>query len=66
MDEQALTEAVQSRDVRAALDVLAEGLVILDKSERIVLANKAFEQKFGRLADSLVGNKLSALEWQSS
>ena len=57
--------AVVPDRVRAALDVLAEGLVILDKSERIVLANKAFEQKFGRLSDSLIGNKLSALEWQS-
>lgn len=56
--------AVVPDRVRAALDVLAEGLVILDKSGRIVLANTSFERKFGRSAETLVGTELSALGWQ--
>ncbi len=50
--------------VRAALDVLAEGLVILDQSGRIVLANLAFERKLGTQRDLLVGSSLGALDWQ--
>jgi diguanylate cyclase (GGDEF)-like protein/PAS domain S-box-containing protein len=55
--------AVVPDRVRAALNVLAEGLVILDRAERIVLVNAAFERKLGQSAESLVGRKLSALEW---
>jgi len=57
--------AVVPDRVRAALDVLAEGLVILDKSGRIVLANIAFQQKFGQTTKTLVGTELSALQWQA-
>ena len=56
--------AVVPDRVRAALDVLAEGLVILDRTGNIVLANTAFEKKFGQVADKLVGNDLAALGWQ--
>lgn len=50
--------------VRAALDALAEGLVILDQSGRIVLANRAFERKLGTQRDLLVGSSLAALDWK--
>ena len=57
--------AVVPDRVRAALDVLAEGLVILDKSGRVVLANKEFERKFGQVTEGLMGTELSALDWRS-
>jgi diguanylate cyclase (GGDEF)-like protein len=56
--------AVVPDRVRAALDVLAEGLVVLDRAERIVLANAAFQRKLGQLADALIGRRLSTLTWQ--
>ena len=49
--------------VKAALDALAEGVVVLDGKERIVMANAAFAEKVGRSADSLMGQKASLLEW---
>jgi len=49
--------------VKAALDALAEGVVVLDGKERIVMANAAFAEKVGRSADSLMGQKASSLEW---
>ena len=52
--------------VRAALDVLAEGLVLLDRRGRIVLANDAFQAKLGQSAAALVGNDLSSLNWQQA
>ena len=57
--------AVVPDRVRAALDVLAEGLVILDKGGRVVLANKEFERKFGQVSEGLLGTELSALDWRS-
>ncbi|MGB5669175.1 MAG: EAL domain-containing protein, partial [Sedimenticolaceae bacterium] len=57
--------AVVPDRVRAALDVLAEGLVIIDKSGRVVLANKEFERKFGQVSEGLLGTELSALDWQA-
>jgi diguanylate cyclase (GGDEF)-like protein/PAS domain S-box-containing protein len=59
------TSVVPDR-VRAALDVLAEGLVLLDRRGRIVLVNAAFQKKLGQSAKSLVGNELSALRWEHS
>ena len=57
--------AVVPDRVRAALNILAEGLVILDTSGRIVFVNTAFEQKLGQPAQTLIGKKLSALDWQA-
>ena len=50
--------------VRTALDTLAEGLVILDRSGRIVLVNAAFERQIDESREALVGNLLSALRWE--
>jgi diguanylate cyclase (GGDEF)-like protein/PAS domain S-box-containing protein len=52
--------------VRAALDVLAEGLVLLDRRGRIVLANDAFQAKLGQPASALIGNELASLNWQQA
>ena len=55
--------AVVPQRVRGALDALAEGLVILDEQERILLANTAFARKLARTPESLVGVPLSSLAW---
>jgi diguanylate cyclase (GGDEF)-like protein/PAS domain S-box-containing protein/putative nucleotidyltransferase with HDIG domain len=49
--------------VRNALDTIAEGLVVVDSRERIVLANKAFAAAVGRPASDLVGAALSSFAW---
>lgn len=49
--------------VKAALDSLVEGIVIMDKKEQIVLANAAFEEKVERSVPSILGRKVSELDW---
>jgi PAS domain-containing protein len=48
------SNAVPKR-VRAALDTLAEGLLVLDRKEQIVLANQAFAAILGKSPDKLLG-----------
>lgn len=50
--------------VRQALDTLAEGLLLLDRDERIVLANRAFTETAGVEEKVLLGRKASALPWK--
>ena len=52
--------------VRAALDALAEGVVILDEGEQIVLANTSFSQRLEVPAKVLMGRKFSELNWRST
>ncbi len=47
--------------VKAAMDALAEGVLILDERERVVLANHAFGKKSGRPVDSFLGMEASRL-----
>ena len=56
------SKAVPPR-VRRALDTLAEGLLVLDKNERIVHANKAFLEKCRHDSDDLIGRSISQLPW---
>jgi len=56
------SQAVPAR-VRTALDTLAEGLLVIDRNERIVLANQAFSQLMGIETNKLVGRKASTLNW---
>ncbi len=49
--------------VRAALDTLAEGLLVLDRDERIVLANQAFAKHVGQPAHQLQGTHVAKLPW---
>jgi diguanylate cyclase (GGDEF)-like protein len=51
------------RRVRTTLNTLAEGVVILDKEERIALANEAFAQLVDRPAADLQGRRLAELDW---
>ena len=52
--------------VRATLDTLVEGVLVLDKEQRIVLANQAFARHAGRSADELQGTKASKLGWNAA
>jgi PAS domain S-box-containing protein len=54
--------AVPAR-VRAALDTLAEGLLVIDPKGYIVLANQAFAEVVGKAPDALIGRAVAALAW---
>jgi diguanylate cyclase (GGDEF)-like protein/PAS domain S-box-containing protein len=56
--------AVIPTRVQAALDVMAEGVVLIDPRERIVLANAAFATRVGRSASSLLGGSLASLGFE--
>ncbi len=57
------SQAVPNR-VRSALNVLAEGLLVLDQNERIMLANRAFEETLGISSGELQGRPVSSLPWE--
>ena len=46
--------------VRSALDTLSEGLLVVDKHERIVLANQAFASTVGQTPEQLMGSQARA------
>jgi len=54
---------VVPKRVRSALDTLAEGLLVMDKDERIVLANRSFAATVGQSPDQLQGRRASTLPW---
>ena len=56
------SQAIPGR-VRSALDTMAEGLVVLDGKEQIVLANSAFEKLLDQSSDALLGTNISKLPW---
>ncbi len=49
--------------VKHALDVLAQGVVMLDHQGSIVLANTAFAKRTGLPLEDLIGSTLSGLSW---
>lgn len=55
--------AVVPARVRNAMNVLAEGVLILDRREQIVLANNAILSKLKRNEKNLLGKKASSLGW---
>jgi diguanylate cyclase (GGDEF)-like protein/PAS domain S-box-containing protein len=55
--------AVIPERVKTMLDTLAEGVLVLDKQERIVLANQAFAALVGEPALDLVGVPASRFKW---
>jgi diguanylate cyclase (GGDEF)-like protein/PAS domain S-box-containing protein/putative nucleotidyltransferase with HDIG domain len=57
------SQAVPNR-VRSALNVLAEGLLVLDQKERIMLANSALEEILGVSSVELQGQSVSSLPWE--
>ncbi|MGI4846591.1 MAG: response regulator [Janthinobacterium lividum] len=56
------SEAVPGR-VRAALDTLVEGLLVIDRKQNIVLANAAFSSLVGTGSELLLGTNASRLPW---
>jgi len=52
--------------VKAALDALTQGVVMIDTSGNIVLVNDAFCQAAGKSVTSLIGSDLSTLLWTSA
>ena len=50
--------------VNAAFDTLAEGVIIIDENEYILLTNKAFSDKIGHVSSTLIGKKISDLGWE--
>ena len=51
--------------VKSAFNALAEGLVIMDEKEQIILANTSFAEKIESSDEVLLGRKLSQLAWAS-
>ncbi|HEX2334345.1 MAG TPA: ATP-binding protein [Burkholderiales bacterium] len=49
--------------VRAALDTLTGGLLVVDRSEHIVLANESFARLLGKSPGALVGTAVAAMPW---
>ncbi|MBW2271565.1 MAG: response regulator [Deltaproteobacteria bacterium] len=49
--------------VRSALDTLAEGLLVIDMDQRIVLANQAFAALAGSTPEALLGTRASEIGW---
>lgn len=58
--------AVVPERVRAALDSLVEGVVILDEHEQIVLANEAFGRQLGVGPLELAGRTISDMNWRTA
>jgi PAS domain S-box-containing protein len=56
------SQAVPGR-VRAALDTLAEGLLVIDKKQTVVLANQAFASLIGAPPESLLGRQAGDFGW---
>ena len=57
------SEVVPTR-VQTALDVMADGVLLIDVDERIVLANSAFCTQLNRTPASLLGLPASSLDWK--
>lgn len=56
--------AVIPERVRATLDLLSEGVIILDNQEQIVLGNSTFAKGLQRTPESLQGFKLADMNWR--
>ena len=52
--------------VRAALDTLTEGLLVVDRKQSIVLANEAIAKLLGATPDALLGTPVSRLAWSAT
>ena len=55
--------AVIPERVKSAFNALAEGLIIHDEKQQIILANDTFAEKVHKSPDKLIGRRASALEW---
>lgn len=58
------SQAIPGR-VRSALDTMAEGLLVLDASQNIVLANASFANIIGLPSEKILGKPIADFEWDS-
>ncbi|MDH3859787.1 MAG: ATP-binding protein, partial [Gammaproteobacteria bacterium] len=56
------SQAVPDR-VRSALDTMAEGLLVIDAKQNVVLANLAFVTLANESADALIGRQIERFPW---
>ncbi|HKQ28495.1 MAG TPA: ATP-binding protein, partial [Burkholderiales bacterium] len=59
------SKAIPGR-VRAALDTLTEGLLVIDRKQNIVLANRSISALLRKSAEELVGLNINAIPWIST
>jgi len=59
------SQAVPER-VRSALDTMAEGLLVLDNKEQIMLANRAFATLLTTTPEALLGRKVGEFPWSGA
>jgi PAS domain-containing protein len=59
-------QSVIPKHIQIMFDTMTEGVVILDKKEQILLANKAFADNIGCTSKELQGTRLSKLKWEST
>ncbi|MFO0698426.1 MAG: ATP-binding protein [Nitrospira sp.] len=52
--------------VKAALDALTQGVVMIDARDLIVLTNDAFSHAVGKSVQALIGSDLGSLSWKSA
>ncbi|MDP2242159.1 MAG: ATP-binding protein [Burkholderiales bacterium] len=52
--------------VRAALDTLTEGLLIIDRNQNIVLANESFAHLLGKSSEAMLGTGVAAIPWATA
>ncbi|MDH3527246.1 MAG: diguanylate cyclase [Gammaproteobacteria bacterium] len=57
------SSAVPER-VKYALDALAEGVLLVDHKDRILLANSSFSNSVGKSEKELIGKKASSFDWE--
>jgi diguanylate cyclase (GGDEF)-like protein/PAS domain S-box-containing protein len=50
--------------VKATLDLMAEGVLLIDREECIILANEAFALQSGLATSRLTGRSISKLDWR--
>jgi len=56
------SQAIPDR-VRSALDTMAEGLLVIDAKQNVVLANESFVSLVGESAEALLGRQISRFPW---
>ena len=56
------SQAIPDR-VRSALDTMAEGLLVIDSKQNVVLANESFASLVGESAEALLGRQISRFPW---
>ena len=52
--------------VKAALDALTQGVVMIDTRDLVILANDSFCRAVGKPVTSMIGRDLGAFSWQSA